>query len=95
MDFIYIIRSHRENFVETMTSEESAIMSEHSDYINTLLSDKILVLAGPALSGKFGIVIFKADNKNEAESIMLNDPAVKKNIVKAELYPFKISFLQK
>lgn len=78
-----------------MNEEESKIMFEHSDYIRKLLADKTLVLAGPELSGKFGIVIFNAENKNEAESIMLNDPAVKSNIVSAELNPFRVSFLQK
>jgi len=95
MEFIYIIKPHKENFVETMTDEEGDIMSEHSVYIQRLLEDKILVLAGPELSGKFGIVIFKAENEKEAESIMRNDPAVKSKIVSAEIYPYKVSYLQK
>lgn len=95
MEFLYIIKPHKENFVETMTDEESNIMSQHSDYITKLLDDKILVLAGPELSGKFGIVIFNAKDKNEAESIMLKDPAIKNKIVTVELHPFRVSFLQK
>jgi uncharacterized protein YciI len=95
MEFIYIIRPYKENFIETMTDEESNIMSEHAGYIGKLLKEKTLVLAGPTLNGKFGIVVFYAENEDEAKLIMLNDPAVKKNIVTAELNPFKISFLQK
>jgi len=93
MQFIYIIRPKKEKFIETMTDEESRIMSEHAEYLKKLLDDKTLILAGPQLNGKFGICILNAENEDEARNFMLNDPAVKKSIMYAELHPFRVSFL--
>lgn len=59
------------------------------------MDENKLVLAGPTLNGDFGIVIFEAENEEEAKNIMRNDPAVMKKVVTSELYPFRISLLRK
>ena len=91
--FIYIIRPHKENFAETMTEEEAGVMSEHFLYLTDLMNKGKLVIAGPETSGKFGIAVFEADNLEHAKELTANDPAVKKNVVTAEIYPFRISLL--
>lgn len=95
MNFIYLIRPKRDNFIETITDEESNIMSEHFEYLKNLLKKGKLVLAGPVTSGKFGIVILEAEDESKAQNIMLNDPAVASSIVSSELYPFRISLMKK
>ncbi len=92
--FIYIIKPHKENFAQTMTDEEAGIMSKHFLYLKDLLAKGKLVLAGPELSGKFGIAIFEADNLEHAKELTSNDPAVKSGIVSAEIYPYRISLLK-
>lgn len=60
MHFIYIIKPKRDNFINSITGEESNIMSVHAEYLNNLLKNGTLVLAGPTLNGKFGIAIFSS-----------------------------------
>jgi uncharacterized protein YciI len=78
-----------------MTIEDKEIMSEHADYLASMLEKGKLVLAGPTLNAKFGIAILDTEDENEAYNIMINDPAVSKRVMNAELNPFKISFARK
>jgi uncharacterized protein len=69
-------------------------MSEHFSYLKELTEKGIVILAGPTLVkdySNFGIVIFKAETEKDAGEIMHNDPAVIQRVVRAELYPFRIS----
>ena len=75
-----------------MTDEDEKIMSEHADYLNSMLEKKKLVIAGPELNAKFGIVILETESEEEAYKIMINDPAVSNKVMNAELNPFRISF---
>ncbi len=95
MQFVYFIRPHRENFAETITEDEANIMGEHFGYLQELLNNGKLILAGPELTGKFGIAIFEADTEDEAKEIMINDPAVKSGIVTPELHPYRVSLIKK
>jgi uncharacterized protein YciI len=55
-----------------------------------------MVLVGRTLntdSSTFGIAIFKANSKAEAQAIMDNDPAVQKGVMRSEVYPFRIALL--
>lgn len=95
LHFIYIVKPVKENFNETATEEDHKIIGEHFLYLKNLLEEKILILAGPELNAKFGIVVFETGTEEIAEEIMLNDPAVKKNVFSAELFPFSVSLLRK
>lgn len=93
--FLYILKPHRENFADNMTDEEASVMSEHFNYLKDLLEKGILVLAGPETTGKFGLALVETDSEEEAKNIMDNDPAFKKNVCNATLYPYRISLLRK
>lgn len=95
MQFIYFIRPHKEKFAETMTEEEGNIMGTHFLYLQELLKAGKLILAGPETTGKFGIAIIETESEDEAMDIMMNDPAVKSEIVSPELYPYRVSLLRK
>ena len=41
----------------------------------------------------FGIVIFYAQDKEEAQEIMAADPAVAQGVMQAALYPFRIALM--
>lgn len=94
MEFVYIIKPKKENFNETGTEEEFNIMSEHFMHLKQLLKENVLILAGPELNAKFGIAVIEAENEEEAKKIMENDPAVKKGVMNAELYPYRVSLLR-
>ena len=51
----------------------------------------VVLLAGPCLDETFGVVVLTADSEAAARAFMLNDPAVKNNVMMAELHPMKIS----
>lgn len=94
MEFVYIIKPKKENFNETGTEEDYAIMGEHFLYLKELLKKNILILAGPELNAKFGLAVIETGNEESAKDIMNNDPAVKKGIMNAELYPYRVSLLR-
>ncbi len=95
MHFIYLLHPNKKNFNETINDEERKIISDHFNYLKRLLEEGKLVLAGPTLDATFGISIFEAENEESAKTIMQNDPAIQKNVMTAELYPFRISLMKK
>jgi uncharacterized protein YciI len=95
LQFVYIVKPVKENFNETATDEENKIVGEHFLYLKNLLEENILILAGPETNAKFGLVVLEADSEESAVQIMKNDPAVKKGIFTAELFPFRASLLRR
>ena len=93
-EWLYILRPPRQTFVEDMTDEESAIMSAHREYLDGLLAEGRLVLAGPSLGPVFGVAIIEADDETEARVVMEADPAVRSGLQQAELSPFRVSILR-
>jgi uncharacterized protein YciI len=41
----------------------------------------------------FGVVIFSAESEDAARTIMNNDPAVRKGVMEADLFPYKVAGL--
>jgi uncharacterized protein YciI len=53
----------------------------------------VIVLVGRTLNtdeSTMGIAVFRAESENAARQIMNEDPAVKKGVMTATLYPFKV-----
>ncbi len=76
------------------TEIESRVVSEHFNYLKQLTSDGVVILAGRTQNtdnSSFGIVLFNAGTVEEAREIMLNDLAVKNNVYRAELFPYKMA----
>ncbi len=93
MQFL-IIKKPRENFIETMTEEESEIIGIHFEYLKEKLKEGKLILAGPVTTGEFGVSIVETDSEEEAREIMNNDPAVSSGIMKPTIYPYRVSLLR-
>lgn len=93
--FLYRIQPVRhEMLTKGATEIEARIVSEHFNYLKRLTDDGVVILAGRTQNtdySSFGIVLFKAETLEAAREIMLNDPAVKNNVFRAELYPYKTS----
>lgn len=77
--------------MDSITDEESEVMGQHFRYLQDLLEEEKVILAGPCLDGAFGIVIFQAESSESAQKIMQNDPSVKEGVMKAELHPYRVS----
>ena len=72
-------------------------MSDHFTYLQDLMGKGIVIIAGRTQNkdqSSFGIVIMNADSVEEAGRIVQNDPSVKRHVVRAELYPYRISLLR-
>lgn len=93
--FAYVLRLVRPEALENMTWEEEATVDEHFEYLKKKLAKRKLILAGRCLDGGFGIVVFHAESERDAEKFMENDPAVKKGVMTAELYPFRVALIVK
>ena len=74
---------------------EHHIQKEHIAYLETLTETNELEIAGIIGQGfedHIGIIILTTENYEEAKSIALNDPAVKKGMMSARLRPISIYF---
>ncbi len=93
--FLYRIQPVRHDMLTKGATEfESRIITEHFNYLRRLTEDGIVILAGRTQNtdySSFGIVLLKAETIETAREVMLNDPAVKNNVFRAELYPYKTS----
>ncbi len=66
-------------------------VSEHFKYLQSLLKDGTLTMAGRFSEVLIGLVMIEAKSRDNALEIMRNDPAVKSGIFHAELYPWRIA----
>jgi uncharacterized protein YciI len=95
--WLYFIHPPRENFIETITPEEAAMMSgEHSAYLTRLFDEGVLILAGPTWGQpqNDGIAIIDAEDQAAAEAIMNADPAIASGQMTGELRQMRVSFLR-
>jgi len=73
------------------TKEDESIINDHVSYLSNLKDRKILVFAGRTQTddeNTVGLVLFYANNLEEAEIIMENDPAVSNGIMTGEVVEF-------
>ena len=94
-EWIYFLHAPREDFAATMTPAEQVTFGEHFAYLQRLLEEGTLVLAGPT-TGRVntGISVFEAPDEAAAEAIMAADPAIAGGVCTGELRPFRVSLLR-
>ncbi len=93
--FICVVKLVKPETFEKMSPKEEAIVSAHFEQLEKALGEGNLILAGPSLDGAFGIVVFRAQSREQAEEFVKSDPAVNKGIMTAELHPFRVSLIEK
>jgi len=77
--------------MEDSTPEENAVMGAHFEYLEGLLAEGRLILAGPSLDPPFGVIVFEAETEDEARRLVEADPSVAAGLQKPELHPFRAS----
>jgi uncharacterized protein YciI len=94
-EWIYFIHAPRENFAATMTADEERTFGAHFAYLQALLAEGKLILAGPTL-GKIntGIAVLEAPDEDAATKIMNADPAISSGLARGELRPFRAALLR-
>jgi len=85
----FVIMLRPANDYGTEGTEEK--VSEHFKYLQQLLKEGKLTMAGRFSEVLIGLVMLEAKSREEALDIMKNDPAVKAGIFHAELYPWTIA----
>ena len=65
-------------------------LDNHSEYVERLAKEKKLIAGGPFKDFTGAILIIQADTEAEAREIMMNDPLVKGQVVKAELHAWHV-----
>lgn len=78
------------------TKNDEAIVEEHFLRLLKMKNEGVVILAGRTLTALsntegMGLVIFYANDEKEAAGFMMNDPAVKNNIMKANVHPYSIA----
>ena len=79
---------------EGPTPDEQRVVAEHFAYLQRGVAEGVVILAGRTLNtdaSTFGIVILRAASEPEARAMMENDPAVKRGVMRAEFYPFRVA----
>jgi uncharacterized protein YciI len=97
-EFVYRIQPIRVEMLRNgPTQEEAAIVNEHFNYLKGLTAKGVVILAGRTLTSDestFGIVIFRAASEQAGREVMNGDPAVKKGVMRAALFPFKVVLIE-
>lgn len=99
--FCYILRLYPEYFHhDGWTDEANETVGRHFNYLKKYTEEGTMILVGrtvnePMSEEDFGIAIFETASREEAQSIMDNDPAVVGKIMYASLYDFSLALLRK
>ena len=94
-EWIYFIHPPRDNFAATMTDEETGAWRVHFKRLKRLLTDGVLIRAGPTLGPvNTGIAILEAPDEAAARRIMNEDPVIAGGYARGELRPFRVSVLR-
>lgn len=93
LEYIFIMRPRRPDFLTTMTPAEQETMQKHLSYADRLFREGKIILGGAALDGAIGIIVLRVESAEEARSIYDHDPAVIAGIGDTELHTFRIGLL--
>jgi uncharacterized protein YciI len=89
--WIYMVHLTRPTAITSPTEEESAAIDRHFAHLQQVCSAGTVRLAGPAMDGAFGIVIFEPTDETTVHSFIAKAPALCTGVMTAELHPFHIS----
>ena len=79
---------------EGPTDRESEVVGEHFAYLQRLVEEGTVLMAGRTLTTDehaFGIVVFVAESESAALAVMQNDPAVQHHVMRGELFPYRVA----
>jgi len=97
--FLYRLTPARIEMVTVRpTPEEQTVVSEHFAHLAALTEQGVMLFVGRTQDNSprtFGVAVFQAEADEQAQAIMNSDPAVRKGVMHAELFPFRIALAGK
>jgi uncharacterized protein YndB with AHSA1/START domain/uncharacterized protein YciI len=81
----------RPTWPEDVTDVEMKVMHEHFVYLQNLMLQKKVLVAGPHFDPGFGLVILQVADESEARGIMDNEPSVTQGLHTYELSELRVS----
>jgi uncharacterized protein len=87
--YLYKLIPPRPSFATDMTAAERAVMADHVAYWTRQRDLGSAVGFGPVAdpAGTWGVAIVEAYNRQAAQELKANDPAVSSGLATAEVYP--------
>jgi uncharacterized protein len=95
--YLYKLLVVRPQMLIESTPEESRIVSEHFQYLQKLMADGVLVLAGRTTNNDlstFGIALINADSEEAAWKIVQGDPVIQNRVMRGEVYPYRLALFE-
>lgn len=93
-EFLYKLQLVRGDMLRTgPTAAEQAAVAEHFAYLQNLHAQGTIIFVGRTLTtddNTMGLAVFRAESEDAARRIMNDDPVVRKGVMTATLYPFKV-----
>ncbi len=83
----------RDGWPANMTEPEEKIMQEHFVYLQDLIAQKKVLIAGPCFEPVFGLIILQTSTEKEAIEIMKNEPSVVQGVHTYEMHPMRASLM--
>lgn len=93
--YIYVLKL-KKKFLdrENWTEKENETAAVHFEHLKRLTKEGTVILAGRTLNtdeSQFGIVILETESREQAKEIMESDPALKRGLMTAKLFPYRIA----
>ena len=99
VEYIYVLKLRPDLLDDdAWTNPEEKIVSDHFKRLEMDTESGKVILAGRTLTNTpdgFGIVIFNDKSWESAKKYMENDPAVKKGVMTATLFPYRTALMKK
>ena len=92
-EYFCMLKPSRPNMHATVTEEEGEIFNRHCEYLLQKFKEKKVLQAGTSFEKDqdgFAIVILSAENKEKAEALIKEDPAVAKGLLQAHITEYNI-----
>jgi uncharacterized protein YndB with AHSA1/START domain/uncharacterized protein YciI len=93
VNFIVQLHGTRDGWPNNTTPDEKRIMHDHFVYLQNLMYEGKMLLAGPCLDPVYGLVVLKVADEAEARRLMDNEPSVVNGVHTYTLHPFTASLL--
>lgn len=93
--WIYFLHPPRDDFGVSVSDDERAVFAEHRAYLQELMAQGSLLLAGPTGGTvNTGIAVLETPDESSARAIMDADPVIVAGIMRGELRAFRATFLR-
>ncbi|MGB7337379.1 MAG: YciI family protein [Phototrophicaceae bacterium] len=92
--YVYTLEPAHATMFDTLSAAEQAVLADHTAYRQQLLHDEIAILVGASTiqdQQTIAMIFFEASDDEAANRIMVDDPAVSGRLMRACLYPHRMS----